>query len=53
MEKDKKLTRLWHKFNCVICSRELNYFSVNEPNKRCPCIECQLKELGKDKECFS
>lgn len=48
MEKDKELKNLYHTFDCIICGKELTYFAVNGVNKRCPCIDCQLKELGKE-----
>ncbi len=48
MEENEKISALWHTFNCIICGREITYFAVNKVNKRCPCIKCLLKELGKD-----
>jgi len=41
---------MWWIFNCIICGKEMKMFSVNEPNKQCPCIDCQLKELRKEKQ---
>lgn len=47
MEKENK--PLIHTFNCTKCGREMNYYCVSEPNKKCPCITCQSKELRKEK----
>ena len=47
MDKNKKIDPLLKKHICKKCGKESWMYCVHELNPDCPCLDCQLKELGR------